>query len=141
MVIASVLGISLLSCSQVQVKDSAQISVLRQMRSVLADQKYTSFYEVYCHPHVQSQLTSTQFEEWMVSEKGTSLLRLYDEVLAANDENSPEREMVAQPEKEDGKYEFILPKVRDSNTLAEQNRFWHIELQLDDGSWKLMDLD
>ena len=57
-----------------------------------------------------------------------------------NKDAAPE-DIIRKYVKDKDEYEFVLTKVKKSNPIGGKGSPWHIELKLDEGKWKLMDID
>ena len=121
--------------------DSPQLAATRAMHAALKTADYATFYRDWCHPHIQEQLTAAEFVEWMKSEKGAAIARLIADVLAAIDGKAGAEVVVAQAQDKPEQYEYILVQVRKKSPPERKGAQWHLELQLHDGQWKLMDTD
>ena len=122
-------------------QDAPQAAAVRAMHAVLTKGDYAAFYRDWCHPHLTGRLTAEEFTEGMRSDKGTELIRLCAEVLKAVDENAGREVLIARPQEEEGQYELILMSLKGTDRAERSDRQWHLELQLHDGKWKLMDTD
>ena len=122
-------------------KESAQVAAVRSMHSVLAAGKYQEFYRDWCHPHLQRQLGAKEFAEWMKSDKGKAVVRLYASVIGAIDTKAGSDTLIARAEEQKDKYEFILVATGKQNAADRAGAQWHLEIQLHEGKWKLMDTD
>lgn len=86
-------------------------------------------------------MSGERFGEWMRSEQGKAVVRLYAEVLRAVDAGAAPDVLIAQPQAQPDQYEFILVAVRKKNAAERAGSQWHLELQLHGGKWKLLDTD
>ena len=77
----------------------------------------------------------------MKEDFGKGVIKLFSNAIKAIDEKAGPDVIVAQQQKAQDEYEFILTKVKKSNPIGRKGSPWHIELKLDDGKWKLMDTD
>ncbi|MBI5359376.1 MAG: hypothetical protein HZA48_02205 [Planctomycetes bacterium] len=139
----AILAISIMiSCTTVTPQDTpqntAQVAAIRAMHGMLMKGDFVVFYRDWCHQHIAKQLTTEEFSEFMRSNKGKEVLRLFTEVLKAADEKAETDVLIARPEDEEGQYEFILKMSQEERRGG---RRWHIELQWHDGKWKLLDTD
>lgn len=108
---------------------------------MLAAGKFEEFYRDWCHPHLQQQLTSKQFVEWMKTDKGKADVRLYADVLRAIDTKAGPDVLIAQAQEQKDQYEFILVATSKQRLAGRSGAQWHLEIQLHEGKWKLMDTD
>lgn len=120
--------------------DSPQVSAVRAFQRVASGNDWATLYADHCHPHIQMQVTADGFVKVMDSDKGKAIVALFEDVLAAVDSKADAATLISQPTPDrENEYEFILVKVRQKPTRKGQQ--WHLELKLDQGSWKLMDTD
>ena len=103
--------------------------------------KYEEFYRDWCHPHLQEQLGSKEFVESMKSDWGKAVVRLYADVIRAIDTKAGLDTLYAGAQKQKDQYEFILVAARKQQATGRSNTQWHLEIQLHEGKWKLMDTD
>lgn len=122
-------------------KESPQVTAVRSMHSMLAVGKYEEFYRDWCHPHLQQQLSSKEFVEWMKSDKGKADVQLFADVVRAIDTKAGPDVLIAQAQKENDQYEFILVATSKQKLAGRSGAQWHLEIQLHEGKWKLMDTD
>ena len=122
-------------------QETPQVLALRDMQKILLKGQYEKFYREWCHPHLTKQLTLNEFVVYMKSEEGHAIVALYQDVLKAVDDASGPEILISQPEKDDGQYEFILVVIKKLSSKERNKKQWHLELQLDNGIWKLLDTD
>jgi len=118
---------------------SAQESAIRSMNSLIKKKQYSELYRNWCHPHLAEQINEPDFIKYMSSTKGKEIDQLFTDVIAAID-NKADKDILISQMKIDAKppsYEYILTKLK-HNKIGFQ---WHLELQEDNGMWKLMDTD
>ncbi len=120
--------------------DTAQVSALRVMQGLLKTGKYAEFSREWCHPHLQQQLPGGS-SEWLKSANGKAVVRLYADVIRAIDAKAGPDTLIARPQTRPDQYEFILVAIRNQSPAARTGAQWHLELQLHQGRWKLMDTD
>jgi hypothetical protein len=122
-------------------KDTAQVAAIRSMHAALVTGKYADFYRDWCHPHLREQLTVEEFDKWMASEKGKAILKLYADVIRAIDTKAGPDVLISRAQDKPDQYEFILVALRKTSASDRAGAQWHLELQLHEGKWKLMDTD
>ncbi|MFT5467431.1 MAG: hypothetical protein ACI8UO_002535 [Verrucomicrobiales bacterium] len=116
-----------------------QAKSIRSMNQMLADGKFVEFHGQWCHPHLQRQLGAEEFADSMKEPFGKAVIQLFAETVKLLDAKAGEDKLIAQPQEEDGEFEFVLVEVKG---LAERgDRLWHLELGLHEGKWRLRDVD
>ena len=120
---------------------SEQVSAVRSMHAALVKGDYAAFYREWCHPNLQLQLSSEQFVEWITSDRGKPVARLCADIIKAAEGKARPEELVAQPQEQADRYEFILVSERRKSRTERAGAQWHLELQLHEGKWKLLDTD
>lgn len=116
-------------------KETEQVAAIKSMHAALAAGKYSEFYRDWCHPHWQQQISVEMFAESMRLGRAKTITRLYADVIRAIDAQAGPEVLIACAQDQADQYEFILVSQRWSGAL------WHLELQLHEGKWKLMDTD
>lgn len=124
-----------------EVPEVPQIAAARTINKLLEAGKFDELYRDWCHPHLQKQFDKEDFAGSMKEDFGKGVIKLFSNAIKAIDEKAGLDVIVAQQQKAQDEYEFILTKVKKSNPIGRKGSPWHIELKLDDGKWKLMDTD
>lgn len=142
-ILISILFICLILISCKTKKDhpriSAQESAIRSMDSLIKKKQLSELYLKWCHPHLAEQLSEANFIIYMNSTKGEKIGQLFTDVIAAIDNNAGKDILISQMQNDEKapSYEYILTKLK-HNKIGFQ---WHLELQEENGIWKLMDTD
>lgn len=124
-----------------ELAEAPQIAAARSINKLLEAGKFEEVYRDWCHPHLQKQVDKEGFAESMKGDFGKGVIKLFADAIKAIDEKAGPDVIVAQQQKDQDEYEFILTKVKKSNPIGSKGSPWHIELKLDVGKWKLMDTD
>jgi hypothetical protein len=109
------------------------------MYNLLLKKDFAAIYETHCHKHLRDQINKAQFVDYMKSDPGAAIVRLFADVQAAIKEKKGEDVLVARAQEKPDEYEFILVQVKKHPSRKGQQ--WHLELKREDGKWKLMDTD
>jgi hypothetical protein len=100
--------------------------------------EFATFYRTHCHKHVRDQMGEQEFIKFMQSDQGKKVVEIFRAVVDAIGQGKGNDTLFAQYNERDIKqYEFVLVKERH----AGGGRLWHLELQKEDGAWRLMDFD
>lgn len=104
-----------------------------EIYKVLQTKNYSKFYSDYCHQHLRKQVSSDKFILQLEGEMGEMIINLFERV---NKElTNSETKMIEKFYKDKTEFGFRLPKDKTKKEL------WHLELGLEDGKWKLIDID
>ena len=99
---------------------------------------FKTFYRTHCHKHIRDQLSEQEFINFMQSDKGKGVVDLFTAIVDAIQQGKGNDTLFADFDARDiQRYEFVLVKER----RAGEGRLWHLELQKEDGAWRLMDFD
>jgi len=109
------------------------------MNALLAKKDFETFYRAHCHKHMRDQVDERRFVEYMKSERGSMIVALFEQVHDALKNKKGKDELIAQPHDAPDEYEYILVKLE--NSIRRNGEQWHLELQQEDGKWKLKDTD
>ena len=112
---------------------------VKAMNTLLAKKDFQTLYKTHCHKHLRDQLGEAQFVEYMKSDRGEAIVKLFTEVQSAIKDKKGENVLIARTQEEKNEYEFILVQVKALPSRKGQQ--WHLELKKEDGKWKLMDTD
>ena len=124
-----------------EVETSPQVEAVRTINKLLEAKKFEEVYKEWCHPHLQKQFDREGFVESMKDDFGKGVIKVFSDAIMAIDEKAGPDVIISQPQKDKDEYEFVLTKVKKSNPIGGKGSPWHIELKLDEGKWKLMDID
>jgi hypothetical protein len=108
------------------------------MLGLLENGDFAEIYRTHCHKHVRDQMSEREFNDFMQSDQGKKVVELFRAVVDAIGQGKGNDTLFAQFNERDIKqFEFVLVKERQ----AGGGRLWHLELQKEDGAWRLMDFD
>lgn len=120
-------------------KPKSPNDAVADMAAVLAEKDFKKFYNERCHGHLRMQLNEEEFIEYMQSDAGDAIVNLFHEVLKAIEEGKGLDVLIARHEESPDAYEYILVEVKKS--VRRNGEQWHLQLEKEDGVWKLLDTD
>lgn len=112
---------------------------VKAMNTLLAKKDFKALHKTHCHKHLRDQLDEAKFVEYMKSDRGTAIVKLFAEVQGAIKDKKGEDVLISRPQENKDEYEYILVQVKKRPSRKGQQ--WHLELKKEDGKWKLMDTD
>ncbi|ADB14961.1 hypothetical protein Psta_0266 [Pirellula staleyi DSM 6068] len=115
------------------------VGAVEAMNAILIKQDFAAFYDNHCHQHLRGQIDKKRFVDYMKSEAGAAIIKLFADVHAAITQKAGEDVLIARKSDKPDKYEFCLVQVE--SLPARKGQQWHLELQIEDDQWKLVDTD
>lgn len=120
-------------------KEQAPYDAVEAMHNLLLKKDFAAIYDTHCHKHLREQIGREQFVDYMKSDPGAAIIRLFADVQSAIKDKKGEDVLIARAPENPDEYEFILVQVKKGPSQKGQQ--WHLELKREDGKWKLIDTD
>lgn len=117
------------------VNETPQIAAVRTMYELLQKRDFANFYQDWCHPHIKKPLTENEFVEYNKAGRGSGTIQILRDVVLATAGNPSAEYLSEKLNPDTQEYAFRVKGV------AKHGTQWHLELQLHEGKWKLMDTD
>jgi hypothetical protein len=109
------------------------------IHGLLKKSDYVALYRDHCSHHLQRQIGEREFVELMQGDEGKKVAKLFASVAAAIDAGKGRETLAARFGERDGdEYEFVLVAAQRQRGA---NLLWHLQLEKENGAWKLMDYD
>jgi hypothetical protein len=107
------------------------------MLALLEKSDFETFYRAHCHMNLRNQLSEQEFVKSMRSDEGKKVISLFASIKNAIEQGKGIETLIARFNEQDvQQFEFVLVKERYAS-----GRLWHLELQKEDGVWRVMDFD